>query len=114
MSFKRTIILCVALLAGAAGAQQTNNVTARSEQPAGAVIGRTEKDLARLGETKPNEIVKGNLTYSGVIVEALKSGNVLELINPVAPPAYGKSEDNVARDPITGRVSGLKFFSIRF
>jgi hypothetical protein len=43
-----------------------------------------------------------------------KTGNPLQLINPAAPPAYGSPEDNVARDPITGEISGLSLFSISF
>src|SRR5262245_18640775 len=65
-------------------------------------------------EPKPNQIVSGDLTYSGILVEAVKVDNPLQLINPAAPAAYGAAEDNVAWDPISSKPSGLKFFSIQF
>lgn len=63
---------------------------------------------------RPNEIKINGLSYSGIIVQAAKTDNPLQLINPAAPPEYGSPEDNTARDPVTGKVSGLKLFSIRF
>jgi len=61
-----------------------------------------------------NEIVSGNITYSGIAVEAVKVDNPLQLLNPAAPPEYGSPEDNVVLDPINGKVSGLNIFSIQF
>jgi hypothetical protein len=63
---------------------------------------------------KPNEILKGRITYSGSAVEIVKTKRPWQLLNPHAPPQYGSAEDNVARDPINGRVTGLKVFQIRF
>jgi len=63
---------------------------------------------------KPNEIVKGNVTLSGSAVMAVKTKRPLQLLNPLAPPQYGSPEDNVARDPINGKVTGLKIFAIKF
>jgi hypothetical protein len=65
-------------------------------------------------EIKPNEILRGNVHYSGIAVEALKTGNPLQLVNPLAPAKYGSPEDNVLRDGITKRVLGWKIFSIGF
>lgn len=65
-------------------------------------------------EIKPNEFVKGTHIYSGIAVEAVKKRRPLQLINPLAPPEYGSPEDNVARDPINRRATGLKIFAIRF
>jgi hypothetical protein len=65
-------------------------------------------------EIKPNEIVSGNVHYSGIAVEALKTGHPLQLINPLAPAKYGSPENNVLRDGITKRVLGWKIFSIGF
>ena len=63
---------------------------------------------------KPNEIVGKNVTYSGIAVQLAKTDNPLQLINPAAPARYGSSEDNVSRDPMTGKVTGLKIFAIDF
>lgn len=62
---------------------------------------------------KKTEITKGNVTYSGVAVQALRA-NPLQLVNPAASPTYGFAQDNMVRDPFTGRASGLSIFSIRF
>jgi hypothetical protein len=63
---------------------------------------------------RPNEIVKGKVTYSGIAVQLVKTDNPLQLFNPAAPAKYGSPEDNVMRDPTKGTVSGWKIFSIRF
>ncbi|MEI8045508.1 MAG: hypothetical protein WCL11_29135 [Verrucomicrobiota bacterium] len=62
---------------------------------------------------KRTEINKGNVTYSGVVVQALRV-NPIQLVNPAAPANYGSAQDNMLRDPFTGRASGLSIFSIRF
>jgi len=63
---------------------------------------------------KPNEVAGEKAIYSGIGVQLAKTDNPLQLINPVAPAEYGSSEDNVVRDPVSGKVSGLKLFAIRF
>ena len=79
------------------------------------LAGRLDKASTRSSQAaKPNEIVKGRVTYSGIAVQVAKTGKPLQLINPAAPPQYGSPEDNVMRDPTSGRVSGWKLFSIRF
>ena len=67
-----------------------------------------------LREAKPNEIVKADIAYSGIAVQAIKTDNLLQLFNPAAPAKYGSAEDNTLRDSITGRASAWKLFSIRF
>lgn len=67
-----------------------------------------------LRQAAPNEVIRGNLSYSGVVVEAVKTRRPLQLINPLAPPQYGTPEENVFRDPVDKRVLGLKLFAIRF
>jgi hypothetical protein len=63
---------------------------------------------------RPNEVQLNGVTYSGITIQLARTDNPLQLINPAAPPQYGSSEDNTVRDPITGRASGLKLFSIQF
>jgi hypothetical protein len=65
-------------------------------------------------EPKPNEMTSGGITYEGIAVEIAHVDNPLQLLNPFAPAQYGSSELNLVRDPITGRPSGLNFFSLRF
>ena len=65
-------------------------------------------------EEKVNEILTETISFSGIAIEAMKIENPLELINPAASLEYGAAEQNVIRDPITKKVSGLKIFSIEF
>ncbi len=65
-------------------------------------------------EAKPNEIIGSKVSYSGIAVQLVKTDNPVQLINPAAPARYGSPEDNTLRDPIEGKVIGLKIFSIKF
>ena len=67
-----------------------------------------------LREARPNEIARGDIAYSGIAVQVVKTDNLLQLFNPAAPAKYGSAEDNTLRDSITGRASAWKLFSIRF
>ncbi len=67
-----------------------------------------------LREVRPNEVLRGEIAYSGIAVQVAKTDNLLQLFNPAAPAKYGSAEDNTLRDPITGRASAWKLFSIRF
>jgi hypothetical protein len=50
----------------------------------------------------------------GVLVRAARGGNPLQMLNPKAPPEYGKAEDSVVLDPDTGKWKGIKLFTINF
>ena len=65
-------------------------------------------------EVRPNEIVRGGVTWGGIAVAWFKTDNLLQLVSPFAPAKYGSGEDNILRDPGSGRVNGWKLFSIRF
>ena len=69
-----------------------------------------------LQQPGPNEVfsAKGKVSYSGVLVEAAKDRSLLQLFNPLTPPKEASPEQNLVRDPINGRATGLKFFAIRF
>ena len=75
---------------------------------------RARENPPVMKEPKPNEITVGRISYDGVFIQVAKVDNPLQLINPLAGPQYGNAEDNVVHDPITGRPSGLKLFSVRF
>ena len=79
------------------------------------VTSRLSNEVAlSANEVKPNEITSGKVSYSGIAVELLKTGNPLQLINPFAPPQYGSPEDNVMPDPNRRGVVDWKIFSINF
>jgi len=52
---------------------------------------------------------------SGVIPRVIRSGNPLQMLNPLAPPRYGTAEENVLPDPdAPGKASGINLLSISF
>src|SRR5271169_5336243 len=122
----RLLVLFAALFACGARAQSTNSTPApntATNAPASQqghpsleseAATTASVDLLELRPAKANEIAKGNLIFSGISVEVVKTHRPLELFNPMAPAQYGSPEDNVVRNPSNGHVSGLKFFAIRF
>ena len=44
-----------------------------------------------LQQPKANEITIGKFTYSGIFIQALKTDNPLQLVNPFAPPNLMKA-----------------------
>jgi hypothetical protein len=61
-----------------------------------------------------NTFVGDRVSYSGIAVQLFRAPNLLQLLNPWAPAAYGPCEQNLVFDPITKRPAGLKFFAISF
>jgi hypothetical protein len=52
---------------------------------------------------------------SGVIPRAIRGGNPLQMLNPLAPAKYGTAEESIALDSeIPAKESGINFFSISF
>ena len=108
----KRICILLATFATCAATAQSARTDGSLESELSAQLGRLSS--LSLTETKANEIVKGNVTYSGIAVAAFKGENLLQLINPLAPARYGTGEDNVLRDSGTGRASAWKLFAIRF
>jgi hypothetical protein len=107
---KRLSILCSAMTLTMVAAN------AESARTAESLEARTMRRVQEttLDDNKPNEIKAGSLSYSGIAIEIVKVDNPFELINPAAPRQYGLAEANLVRDPVHGRVSGWKIFSIEF
>jgi hypothetical protein len=52
---------------------------------------------------------------SGVIPRAIRGGNPLQMLNPLAPAKYGTANESVSIDPdVPGKVNGIIFVSIPF
>jgi hypothetical protein len=66
-----------------------------------------------LKEPKPNEVSVGRHTYSGIVVQIIKTKNPLQLLNPGAPAEYGSAWDNLEQFTISGS-GALKLFSFSF
>ena len=73
-----------------------------------------ETPLHSVEKPAPNETVHGRIAVDGILVQLDKTDNPLQLINPAAPERYGSAEENVVRNPASGRVAGLKFLEMRF
>ena len=120
------ILTAIVLGTGSAGAQvqaqvQPTNAVPTNAQPARAnqslqaqPAGPGTWSLPSLEVTKANELVLGKLTYSGVIVQAVKAKNPLQLFNPAAPVRFGSGQDNVVNFPFSSTGPVLKFLSIDF
>ncbi len=110
------VLILAALLAVCAANAQSTKTPPQSPEPLfpGQNTLRATELFPDRQEVKLNEAYFGHLTFSGIGIELVKAGNPLQLINPAAPAAYGYADDNVVRDPITGRASGLKVFSLQF
>jgi hypothetical protein len=107
---KKMVVLVCALGALTAYGQSTS--ADRLLESTGAQRGKAATGMVRVA--KPNEIIQGDVVYSGIAVQLVKARNPVQLFNPAAPPEYGSSLDNLVRDPTTGHAFGLKILSIRF
>jgi hypothetical protein len=105
----------LAILVLTCGALSANAQVTSAERLLESTGGKrgTQTNTVPFTEQK-TDIVKGNVAYSGLTIQAVRVGNPLQLVNPAAPSRYGSAQDNMVRDPITGRSSGLSIFSIRF
>jgi hypothetical protein len=62
---------------------------------------------------RPATISQEDVT--GVIPRAIRGGNPLQMLNPLAPPKYGTAEENVSLDPdAPGKANGINFLTISF
>ena len=93
--------------------------SARAEDPLGGSAKDTrvttpDKEKAQLliNKAAPNEIRGKKFKFRGALIQVIKSGNPLQLINPFAPAEYGSGYDNVVRDPIDGKATGISALSI--
>jgi hypothetical protein len=67
--------------------------------------------------TKPvttNTVVGRRATYSGVVVQIIKTDQPLLLLDPFAPESYGSGEGNILRDPFKRNSDAIKILSISF
>jgi hypothetical protein len=52
---------------------------------------------------------------TGVVPRAIRSGNPLQMLNPLAPAKYGTAEENVLQGPdVPGKWDGIKLLGISF
>ena|SRR2546421_2922985 len=85
--------------------------SAQSPQPQKKTFTAKVQRKARPAPTPP-PLKKENT--DGVLARAARGGNPFQMLNPKAPPQYGKAEDSVELDPDTGKWKGIKLFTINF
>jgi hypothetical protein len=91
---------------------QTNKNDIANNHPS---ITRPKPDVYLIEPQKaPNRIVRKKVAYSGVIIQAAKTDNPFQLINPFAPAHHGDGYANVSYDAGTGKPRGLKLLSLEF
>jgi hypothetical protein len=94
---------------------QTNTVPQIDQKSTTQIESRArETPLHYVEKPAPNETVHGRIAVDGILVQLDKTDNPLQLINPAAPARYGSAEENILRNPASGKVSGLKFLEVRF
>jgi len=73
----------------------------------------TKKKARVAPKPTPPPVVRKENT-DGVLPRMSRGGNPFQMLNPKAPPKYGKAEDSVELDPDTGKWKGIKLFTINF
>ena len=106
----KILIACLAsglLTLGQAARAAANPATARSH-----AVSFESRHHARQTH-RPTTLSEQNI--SGVIPRAIRGGNPLQMLNPLAPAKYGTAEENVSLDPdVPGKWNGINLFSISF
>lgn len=65
-------------------------------------------------ELTPAQPVVPQETVEGSIPKAVRSGQPLQMINPLAPARFGDGRDAVTRDPKNNKPKGFKLFTFNF
>jgi hypothetical protein len=101
-----TIVLVAALMA----CDQASAVTSQHARSHSTTLVQRRHSVQShrpAAETRPQA--------TGVIPRAIRSGNPLQMLNPLAPTKYGTAEENVLLDPDRpGKWDGIKLLGISF
>ena len=102
--------LTIVLVAALAACDQASAVTsqhARSQSTTLVQRRHSVQSHRPAAEARPQ--------VTGVIPRAIRSGNPLQMLNPLAPAKYGTAEENVLLDSdAPGKWNGIKLLSISF
>lgn len=82
---------------------------------------KPEQDLGEARIERPVKLEKAvapedawTLSEHGVVGQFVEAPSLLAPINPMAKPEAGDGVANLSRDPVTGRVMGLRLFAFSF
>src|SRR6266853_6929898 len=100
----KTSMLTIVLVAALAACDQASAVTS---QPARSH--RTTLVQRRHSVQSRRPAAEARPQVTGVIARAIRTGNPLQMLNPMAPAKYGTAEENVVLDPdVPGKWDGIK------
>lgn len=100
-------IIFLAVLSGlSAVAQPPQNPSDMSDPTRGRAELRSK--------ARPTVSLDKDKKTSGVAAQIARVRNPLKLIDPRAPRELGDANDNVTRDPITGRAEGIRVLTVKF
>jgi hypothetical protein len=102
--------LTIVLVAALAACDQASAVTSQHARSHSTTLVQRRHSVQShrpAAETRPQA--------TGVIPRAIRSGNPLQMLNPLAPAKYGTAEENVLLDPVVpGKWDGIKLLGISF
>lgn len=102
--------LTIVLVAALAACDQASAVTSRHARSHSTTLVQRRHSVQShqpAGEARPQ--------VTGVIPRAIRSGNPLQMLNPLAPAKYSTAEENVVLDPdVPGKWDGIKLLGISF
>lgn len=105
--------LFIVLIVSAAGAMAQNAKSGVSKDTQATSSDR-EKAAPVVKMESPKQLLGKKFKYDGALIKLTKADNPLQMINPFAPARYGSGFDNLARDPIDGKGTGISLVSIKF
>ena len=75
-----------------------------------------QSPIAKQQPVRPTGVKPAPVTqtrdYEGAIPRGMRGGNVLQMLNPLAPARYGTSAQGVIFEPYTWKWKGIKLFEI--
>jgi hypothetical protein len=102
--------LTIVLVAALAACDQASAVTSQHARSHSTTLVQRRHSVQShrpAGEARPQA--------TGVIPRAIRSGNPLQMLNPLAPAKYGTAEENVMLNPdVPGKWDGIKLLGISF
>ena len=118
MKKKLLVSMILALTAGMALAQGQDQVPGQGQGQLSTTVLTTTTATGEVRTTilKPRVPAAAPLVPTeGVVQVAIRQGNPVQLINPVAPARYGNGQEHVMHDPNDpGKPKGISLFAWSF
>ena len=118
MKKKLLVSTILALIAGMALAQRQDQVPGQGQGQLSTTVLTTTTATGEVRTTilKPRVPAAAPLVPTeGVVQVAIRQGNPVQLINPVAPARYGNGQEHVMHDPNDpGKPKGISLFAWSF